>query len=92
MTDEKLYAVIAALMETSGSTNCGQIVKHTPDAARRVVFATYGNHPSRKQIENVLIDLVWHTRNAVWRAVGGTDGLLDALTNTTDGLGRSVHE
>lgn len=92
MTDEKLYAVIVALMETNGSAISGQIVKHTPDAARRVVFATYGNHPSRKQLENTLINLVWNARNAVWLAVGGTDGLLDALTNMTDGLGRSAHE
>lgn len=66
MTDEKLYAVIAALMETNGSAISGQIIKHTPDAARRVVFATYGDHPSRKQLENTLIDLVWNARNAVW--------------------------
>lgn len=92
MTDEKLYAVIAALMETNGSANSGQIVKHTPEDARRVVLATYGNDPSRKQIENVLINLVWHARNAVWLAVGGTDGLLDALNTPTDGLGRSVRE
>ena len=92
MTDEKLYAIIAALMETSGSANSGQIIKHTPDAARRVVFATYGDQPSRKQLEDTLIQSVWHARNAVWLAVGGTDDLLDALKTPTDGLGRSVYE
>ena len=80
MTKDTLYILIATMMNMNASANQNEIVNtHTVEDAKRLVWSTYGMHPTKQQIEEELIKMIWHTRNSVWLNVGGVDGLSNAL-------------
>lgn len=81
MTKDTLYTLIATMMNVNASANQNEIVKTcTAEDAKRLVWSTYGSmKPTKQQIEDELIKMIWHTRNAVWLHVGGVEGLSKAL-------------
>ena len=80
MTKDTLYTLIATMMNVNASANQNEIVKtYTAEDAKRLVWSTYGMKPNKQQIEDELIKMIWHTRNAIWIHVGGVDGLSNAL-------------
>ena len=80
MTKDTLYILIAMMMNMNASANQNEIVSaYTVEDVKRLVWSTYGMHPTKKQIEETFIKLIWHTRNAVWLHVGGVEGLSKAL-------------
>lgn len=80
MTKDTLYILIATMMDINESANKNEIVNtHTAEDAKRLVWSTYGTKPTKQQIEDELIKMTWHTRNALWLRVGGVDGLSKAL-------------
>lgn len=81
MTKDTLYILIATMMNMNASANQNEIVNtHTVEDAKRLVWSTYGMHPTKQQIEEELIKMIWHTRNSVWLNVGGVDGLSKELS------------
>ena len=80
MTKDTLYILIATMMNMNASANRNEIINTltTPDA-KRLVWSTYDMKPTKQQIEDELIKMIWHTRNAVWLNVGGVDGLSKEL-------------
>lgn len=80
MTKDTLYILVATMMNMNESANKNEIVNtYTAEDAKRLVWSTYGTKPTKQQIEDELIKMIWHTRNAVWLNVGGVDGLSNAL-------------
>lgn len=80
MTKDTLYTLIATMMDMNASANRNEIVSaYTAEDAKRLVWSTYGMHPTKKQIEDELIKMIWHTRNSVWLHVGGVEGLSKEL-------------
>ena len=80
MTKDTLYILIATMMNMNASANRNEIVNtYTAEDAKRLVWSTYGTKPTKQQIEDELIKMIWHTRNSVWLNVGGVDGLSNAL-------------
>lgn len=80
MTKDTLYTLIATMMNVNASANQNEIVKTcTAEDAKRLVWSTYGMKPNKQQIEDELIKMIWHTRNAIWLHVGGVEGLSKAL-------------
>lgn len=80
MTKDTLYILIATMMDINEASNKNEIVNtHTVEDAQRLVWSTYGINPTKQQIEEILIQMVWHTRNAVWLLVGGVEGLSKTL-------------
>lgn len=80
MTKDTLYIIIATMMNMNASASQNEIVNtYTAEDAQKFVWSTYGMHPTKRQIEDELIKMVWHTRNALWLRVGGVDGLAKAL-------------
>ena len=80
MTKDTLHILIATMMNMNASANRNEIVNtYTAEDAKRLVWSTYGMHPTKQQIEDELIKMIWHTRNSVWLNVGGVDGLSNAL-------------
>lgn len=80
MTKDTLYTLIATMMNMNASANQNEIVKtYTAEDAKRLVWSTYGMKPNKQQIEDELIKMIWHTRNAIWLHVGGVEGLSKAL-------------
>ena len=80
MTKDTLYTLIATMMNVNASANKNEIVDtYTAEDAKRLVWSTYGMHPTKQQIEDELIKMIWHTRNAIWLHVGGVDGLSKEL-------------
>lgn len=81
MTKDTLYTLISTMMNMNASANRNEIVNtYTAEDAKRLVWSTYGMHPTKKQIEETLIKFIWHTRNALWLRVGGVEGLSKALS------------
>lgn len=81
MTKDTLYILIATMMDMNASANRNEIVnKYTVEDAQKFVWSTYGMHPTKKQIEDELIKMIWHTRNALWLHVGGVEGLSKELS------------
>ena len=80
MTKDTLHTLIATMMNMNASANRNEIVNtYTAEDAKRLMWSTYGMHPTKQQIEDELIKMIWHTRNSVWLNVGGVDGLSNAL-------------
>jgi hypothetical protein len=80
MTKDTLYILIATMMNMNASANQNEIVNtYTVEDAQKFVWSTYGMHPTKQQIEDELIKMTWHTRNALWLRVGGVEGLSKAL-------------
>lgn len=81
MTKDTLYILIATMMNMNASANRNEIVNtYTAEDAQKFVWSTYGMKPTKQQIEETLIKMLWHTRNAIWLNVGGVDGLSNALS------------
>ena len=81
MTKDTLYTLIATMMNMNASANQNEILNtYTAEDAKKFVLSTYGMHPTKQQIEDELIKMIWHTRNAVWLNVGGVEGLSKALS------------
>ena len=81
MTKDTLYTLIATMMNMNASANRNEIVNtYTAEDAKRLVWSTYGMHPTKKQIEETFIKLIWHTHNALCLHVGGVEGLSKALS------------
>ena len=80
MTKDTLYTLIATMMNMNASANRNEIVNtYTAEDAKRLMWSTYGMHPTKQHIEDELIKMIWHTRNSVGLNVGGVDGLSNAL-------------
>lgn len=80
MTKDTLYILIATMMNMNASASQKEIVNtYTAEDAQKFVWSTYGMKPTKQQIEDELIKMIWHTRNAVWLNVGGVDGLSKEL-------------
>lgn len=80
MTKDTLYILIATMMNMNASANQNEIVNtNTVEDAKKFIWSQYGMHPTKRQIEDELVKMVWHTRNAVWLNVGGVEGLSNAL-------------
>ena len=80
MTKDTLYILIATMMNVNASANRNKIVNtSTAEDAQKFVWSTYGMKPTKQQIEDELIKMIWHTRNAVWLNVGGVEGLSKEL-------------
>ena len=80
MTKDTLYILIATMMNMNASANKNEIVDtYTAEDAKRLVWSTYGMHPTKQQIEDELIKMIWHTRNSIWLNVGGVEGLSNDL-------------
>lgn len=80
MTKDTLYILIATMMNMNASANQNEIVDtYTVEDAKRIVWSTYGMHPTKQHIEDELIKMIWHTRNSVWLHVGGVEGLSKEL-------------
>ena len=80
MTKDTLYILIATMMNMNASANQKEIVStYTAEDAKRLVWSTYGMHPTKQHIEDELIKMIWHTRNSVWLNVGGVEGLSNVL-------------
>lgn len=81
MTKDTLYILVATMMNMNASANRNEIINtYTAEDAKRLVWSTYGMHPTKRQIEDELIKMTWHTRNALWLSVGGVEGLSKALS------------
>lgn len=80
MTKDTLHTLISTMMNMNASANRNEIVNtYTAEDAKRLVWSTYGMHPTKQHIEDELIKMIWHTRNAVWLNVGGVEGLSKEL-------------
>ena len=74
MTKDTLYILISMMMNMNASANQNEIVSaYTAEDAKRLVWSTYGMHPTKKQIEETFIKLIWHTHNALCLHVGGVE-------------------
>lgn len=81
MTKDTLYILIATMMNMNASANQNEIVNtYTAEDAKRLVWSTYGMKPNKQQIEDELIKMIWHTRNALCLHVGGVEGLSKELS------------
>ena len=81
MTKDTLYTLIATMMNMNASANQNEIVStYTAEDAKRLVWSTYDMKPTKQQIEDELIKMIWHTRNALCLHVGGVEGLSKALS------------
>lgn len=81
MTKDTLYILIAMMMNMNASANQNEIVNtHTVEDAQKFVWSTYGMKPNKQQIEDELIKMIWHTRNALRLRVGGVEGLSKELS------------
>lgn len=80
MTKDTLYILIATMMNMNASANRNEIVNtYTAEDAQKFVWSTYGMKPTKQQIEDELIKMIWHTRNALWLNVGGVEGFSKEL-------------